>query len=140
MTPSEFPPAPWARLIPQAKDSAMKKSVLIFAAASFVFAGALPSTTSAQVKPDGARAFAHTAYLASDEFQGRKSGTPEYRKAAEYVAATQANHTARTTRRRASKAQAREALPRQRQLAILPREQNVLRTDAAHGPAKHGHV
>ena len=37
--------------------------------------------------PDGGKAFAHIQYLASDEFKGRKSGTPEYRKAAEYVAA-----------------------------------------------------
>jgi membrane dipeptidase len=37
--------------------------------------------------PDGQKAFAHIKVLASDEFQGRKSGTPEYRKAAEYVAA-----------------------------------------------------
>jgi membrane dipeptidase len=43
----------------------------------------------AAVKPeaDGARAFAHVAYLASGELKGRKSGTPEYRRAAEYVAA-----------------------------------------------------
>jgi membrane dipeptidase len=36
---------------------------------------------------DGARAFAHVRYLASNDFKGRKSGTPEYRRAAEYVAA-----------------------------------------------------
>ena len=36
---------------------------------------------------DGAKAFAHIAYLASDELKGRKSGTPGYRRAAEYVAA-----------------------------------------------------
>ncbi|MCK7490047.1 MAG: hypothetical protein MZU79_07350 [Anaerotruncus sp.] len=36
---------------------------------------------------DGARAFAHVTFLASDELKGRKSGTPEYRRAAEYVAA-----------------------------------------------------
>jgi membrane dipeptidase len=43
----------------------------------------------AAVRPtaDGVKAFAHVAYLASDEFKGRKSGTPEYRHAAEYVAA-----------------------------------------------------
>jgi membrane dipeptidase len=63
----------------------MKKPVLFFLAASLLFARALPA--AAQVKPDGDRAFAHTAFLASDDFQGRKSGTPEYRKAAEYVAA-----------------------------------------------------
>ncbi len=36
---------------------------------------------------DGAKAFAHIAYLASNDFKGRKAGSPEYRKAAEYVAA-----------------------------------------------------
>ena len=36
---------------------------------------------------DGAKAFAHVAFLASDDFKGRKAGTPEYRRAAEYVAA-----------------------------------------------------
>lgn len=39
---------------------------------------------------DGAKAFAHVAYLASNDFRGRKSGTPEYRRAAEYVAAEMA--------------------------------------------------
>jgi len=37
--------------------------------------------------PDGGKAFAHVKFLAADEFKGRKSGSPEYRKAAEYVAA-----------------------------------------------------
>ncbi len=41
---------------------------------------------SAQVKPDGKKAWEHVNYLASDEFKGRRSGTPEYQKAAEYVA------------------------------------------------------
>jgi len=36
---------------------------------------------------NGARAYAHIRYLASNELKGRKSGTPEYRRAAEYVAA-----------------------------------------------------
>ena len=36
---------------------------------------------------DGAKAFAHIAFLASDEMKGRKAGSPEYRRAAEYVAA-----------------------------------------------------
>ena len=40
-----------------------------------------------KIKPDGEKAFAHVKYLASDELKGRKSGTPEYRLAAEYVAA-----------------------------------------------------
>ncbi|MGZ5424089.1 MAG: hypothetical protein ACXW2V_05745, partial [Candidatus Aminicenantales bacterium] len=44
---------------------------------------------AAAVRPtaDGAKAFAHAAFLASDDFKGRKAGTPEYRRAAEYVAA-----------------------------------------------------
>ena len=40
----------------------------------------------AQIKPDGHKALQHVIYLASDEFKGRKSGTPEYQKAAEYMA------------------------------------------------------
>ncbi|HSQ79072.1 MAG TPA: hypothetical protein VLN41_00625, partial [Candidatus Bathyarchaeia archaeon] len=36
---------------------------------------------------DGDKAFAHIAFLASDEMKGRKAGSPEYRRAAEYVAA-----------------------------------------------------
>jgi len=35
---------------------------------------------------DAAKAFAHVAFLASNDFKGRKSGSPEYRRAAEYVA------------------------------------------------------
>ncbi len=63
----------------------MRKSVVFVLAATFALAAALPS--SAQVKPDGHKALAHTSHLASDAFQGRKSGSAEYRKAAEYVAA-----------------------------------------------------
>ena len=44
-------------------------------------------TIDAQEKPDGYKAFEHVQLLASDEFKGRYSGTPEYRMAAEYVAA-----------------------------------------------------
>jgi len=40
-----------------------------------------------QAKPDGQKAMDHIRYLAADDFKGRKSGTPEYQKAAEYVAA-----------------------------------------------------
>jgi membrane dipeptidase len=42
---------------------------------------------AARPTADGARAFAHIKFLASDELKGRKSGTPEYRRAAEYMAA-----------------------------------------------------
>jgi len=41
----------------------------------------------AQEKADGAKAYEHVRYLASDELAGRKSGSPGYAKAAEYVAA-----------------------------------------------------
>jgi membrane dipeptidase len=40
-----------------------------------------------QAEPDGQKALAHVQALASDAMQGRKSGTPEYEKAAAYVAA-----------------------------------------------------
>ncbi len=40
----------------------------------------------AQIKPDGQKAMDHIRYLASDAMKGRKSATPEYQKAAEYVA------------------------------------------------------
>ena len=40
----------------------------------------------AQTGPDGKKAWKHVEYLSSDSFKGRKSGTPEYLKAAEYVA------------------------------------------------------
>ena len=49
----------------------------------------LGAAEAAAARPtaDGAKAFAHIAFLASDELKGRKAGTPEYRRAAEYVAA-----------------------------------------------------
>lgn len=40
----------------------------------------------AQIKPDGQKTMEHVRYLASDAMKGRKSATPEYQKAAEYVA------------------------------------------------------
>ena len=61
----------------------MKKIVIICSTLILCFHWML----YAQVKPDGQKAFQHVEYLASDGFKGRKSGTPEYRKAAEYVAA-----------------------------------------------------
>ncbi|MEW5900418.1 MAG: M20/M25/M40 family metallo-hydrolase, partial [Acidobacteriota bacterium] len=50
-----------------------------------LFAPVLSGT--GQEKPDGQKAREHVRYLAADEFRGRRSGTPEYRRAAEYVAA-----------------------------------------------------
>ncbi len=44
-------------------------------------------TEPGRMKADGTKAKAHLDYLASDAMKGRRSGTPEYRKAAEYVAA-----------------------------------------------------
>ncbi len=40
----------------------------------------------AQTLPDGEKALKHVEYLSTDAFRGRKSGTPEYQRAAEYVA------------------------------------------------------
>ena len=84
------------------KRTAARPSALIFAlfvsfAAVAAYLALSPSAgvpgagaaERAAVRPtaDGAKAFAHVAFLASNEFKGRKSGTPEYRRAAEYVAA-----------------------------------------------------
>jgi len=48
---------------------------------------AAPKRAAIRPVADAAKAFAHVAFLASGELKGRKSGTPEYRRAAEYVAA-----------------------------------------------------
>ncbi len=61
----------------------MKKTVL-FIGISFLF---LTLFLPAQVNPDGEKAWKHVEYLSSDHFKGRKSGTPEYLEAAQYVAA-----------------------------------------------------
>ncbi len=47
---------------------------------------ALSADLQAEVRADGQKAYEHVRYLASDELQGRKSGTPGYAKAADYVA------------------------------------------------------
>jgi len=59
------------------------KNFLMILSLVYLFKG---FALNAQVKPDGGRAFEHVRHLASDTFKGRKSGTPEYREAAEYVA------------------------------------------------------
>ncbi len=46
----------------------------------------------AQEKPDGQKAWDTVDYLASNDFQGRKSGTAEYQKAAEFVAKKMAEY------------------------------------------------
>ena len=66
----------------------MKRIVALFSIfVALVFLGAAKQKAVPRAVPDGGKAFAHVKYLASDEFKGRKSGTPEYRRAAEYVAA-----------------------------------------------------
>jgi len=60
----------------------MKKSLTLF----LIVLLCINFSLLAQVKPDGKKAWEHIDYLASNEFKGRLSGTPEYQKAAEYVA------------------------------------------------------
>lgn len=60
----------------------MKKKYLIISL-TLLF---LCTYSFSQVKPDGQKALEHVNYLASDAMKGRKSGTPEYQKAAEYMA------------------------------------------------------
>jgi membrane dipeptidase len=61
----------------------MKKTAILIISFLIVSSGG----AIAQVKADGAKAYEHVRYLASDELKGRKSATPEYAQAAEYVAA-----------------------------------------------------
>ena len=61
----------------------MKKTAILIVASVLAFSGRI----AAQYKADGQKAYEHVRYLAGDEFKGRKSGTPEYAKAADYVAA-----------------------------------------------------
>ncbi|MCP4727215.1 MAG: M20/M25/M40 family metallo-hydrolase [bacterium] len=58
------------------------KKIFVFTLCLLIAFGTL---ANAQVKTSGEEAFKHIKYLASDDFKGRKSGTPEYQKAAEYV-------------------------------------------------------
>jgi membrane dipeptidase len=64
----------------------MKKNVVPFFTLLFLTI-ASAQFSFAQGRADGLKAYVHVRYLASDEFKGRKAGTPEYAKAAEYVAA-----------------------------------------------------
>jgi len=61
----------------------MKKFWLILG--SLIFA--LGVSSRPQIQPDGNKALEHVRFLASDDMKGRQSGTPEYQRAAEYVAA-----------------------------------------------------
>lgn len=60
----------------------MKKSLLL----AIIFYAGLNFVVVAQNNIDGKKAWDHVNYLSSNEFKGRKSGRPEYQKAAEYVA------------------------------------------------------
>src|SRR5512136_2276 len=60
------------------------KKIFLSMACLILCLGARPAS---QVKAEGAEAYKHVQYLASDGLRGRKAGTPEYAKAAEYVAA-----------------------------------------------------
>jgi membrane dipeptidase len=52
----------------------------------FVVVLGLALPLGAEFKPDGRRALEHVKFLCRPELKGRQSGTPEYRKAARYVA------------------------------------------------------
>ena len=93
-TPS-VPPADAPRL--RSAPAVLLLAVLILPARPAPAASAVSSAPSsaatgakrpaaAKIVPDAERAMAHLRHLASDAFRGRKSGTPEYRRAAEYVA------------------------------------------------------
>jgi hypothetical protein len=49
-------------------------------------AGLLAAATGGQSPDDGSRWWSYVEHLASDQMQGRETGSPEHRKAAEYVA------------------------------------------------------
>jgi len=70
-------------------NCSVSKEFLMKRFISFISIGLLLLVISsqAQVKPDGEKAWKHVEYLSSDDFKGRKAGTPEYLKAAHYVAA-----------------------------------------------------
>ncbi len=68
----------------------MNKNRILSAALAAAFAlapAARSQTKPAPVRPDGLRAYEHIKVLAAAEMRGRKSGNPEYMRAAEYVAA-----------------------------------------------------
>lgn len=93
-----LPPARAGRTEDTARPSALRFALIVSLAALAGYLMLAPSlarpdtgaaSRKADVRPaaDGAKAFAHLAFLASDDLKGRKAGTPEYRRAAEYVAA-----------------------------------------------------
>jgi membrane dipeptidase len=68
--------------------SNMKKIFSIASCLLLILAAEIASQTKPKtLRPDGNKALEHVKFLASDAMRGRKSATPEYRQAAEYVAA-----------------------------------------------------
>ena len=66
----------------------MRRAGVFFLLASLAISAApVLRPSAAMVRPDGLRAFEHIKVLAAEGMKGRLSGTPEYMKAAEYVAA-----------------------------------------------------
>src|SRR5579863_2507162 len=61
----------------------MKRNSAALAAAVALAAGVLLAASG----DNGSRWWSYVEYLASDQMQGRQTGSPEHRKAAEYVAA-----------------------------------------------------
>ncbi len=59
----------------------------LFGALLVLLSGVGALSSSRSVAPDGRAALEHVLVLASEDMKGRKSGTPEYDRAAEYVAA-----------------------------------------------------
>ena len=76
----------WALLLP----TLVLPSLILLLSPFALSASAAAERVPPDVKADGAKALAHIKYLASDALKGRKAGTPEYRRAAEYVAAEMA--------------------------------------------------
>lgn len=60
----------------------MKKTGIFLVSLIFITG----STAFSRQNPDGIKALEHVRYLASDALHGRKAGTPDYQKAAAYVA------------------------------------------------------
>jgi membrane dipeptidase len=73
----------------------LSTAFFVLSVISLVSPGPLAASSAAdravrRASPDGLKAMTHVDFLATDGFKGRKSGTPEYRRAAEYVAAEMA--------------------------------------------------
>jgi len=66
----------------------MKRTVILI----FLFIIIATNSLTAQNKPDGKKAWETVKFLASEDLQGRRSGTPGYQKAAEYIAEKMAEY------------------------------------------------